>query len=141
MITDQKAVANRMALEWFQSYLTNRPQAVKLGQNLSEFQTITWGVPQGSVLGTLLFLIYINDIFISTSKVNFHIFADDICIFCSKKDLSLLERDLNTSLEDISNWLKANKLTLNVKKSNLLLFNLSRNKKLKETINISIEDQ
>ena len=130
-----------VALEWFQSYLTNRLQAVKLGQNLSEFQTITCGVPQRSVLGPLLVLIFINDIFISTSKVNFHLFADDTCIFCSKNDLSQLERNLNTSLEDISNLLKANKLTLNVKESNLLLINLSKNKKLKETINIFIEHQ
>ena len=130
-----------VALEWFQSYLTNRLQAVKLGQNLSEFQTITCGVPQGSVLGPLLVLIFINDIFISTSKVNFHLFADDTCIFCSKNDLSQLERNLNTSVEDISNLLKANKLTLNVKELNLLLINLSKNKKLKETINIFIEDQ
>ena len=121
-----------VALEWFQSYLTNRLQAVKLGQNLSEFQTITCGVPQRSVLGPLLVLIFINDIFISTSKVNFHLFADDTCIFCSKNDLSQLERNLNTSLEDISNLLKANKLTLNVKESNLLLINLSKNKNSKK---------
>ena len=83
---------------------------------MSEFQTVACGVPQGSILGPLLFLIYISDIFISTSKVEFNLFADDTCFFCSKKDLSQLERDLNTSLEDISNWLKANKLTLNAKK-------------------------
>ena len=90
-----------IALEWFQSYLADRLQAVKLGQNLSEFQTITCGVPQGIVLGPLLFLIYINYIFISTSKVKFHLFADDTCIFCSKKDLFQLKRDLNASLEDL----------------------------------------
>ena len=85
--------------------------------------------------------IYINDTFISNSRVKFHLFADDTCIFCSKKDLSQLERYLNTSLEDICNWLKASKLTLNVKKPNPLQFHLGKNKKLQETINISIEDQ
>ena len=65
-----------------------------------------------------------------------HLFPNDTCIFCSKKDLSQLERDLNTSLENISNWLKTNKFTLNVKKSNLLLFNLGQNKKLKTPLRI-----
>ena len=146
-----------IGLEWFQSYLTNRFQAVNLGRYLSEFQTITCRTPQGSVLGALLFLIYINDIstlfkkrlwfscefceifkntfftehlrttgsniYISASKLKFYLFADDTCIFYPNKDQ--LERGLYTSLENISSWIKANKPTLNVKKSDLLLFNLS----------------
>ena len=55
-------------------------------------------------------------------KVKFHLFADDTCTFCSNKDLFQLERNLNTSLENISNWLKADKPTHSIKKSNLLLF-------------------
>ena len=70
----------------------------------------------------LQLLIYINNIYISALKVKIHLFVDNTCIFCSNKDLFQLQRNLNTSLENISNWLKANKLTLNVKKSKLLLF-------------------
>ena len=98
-------------LNWL-SYLSNRKQAVKIGQTLSSFQTITCGVPQGSNLGPLLFLIYINDIHVFSPQVKFHLFADDTCIFHSSKDATTLQRDLNTSLENVSNWLKANKLTL-----------------------------
>ena len=122
-------VVRGIALEWFQTY--QQTSGSKNSTTFSEFKTNTWGVPQGSVLGPLLFLIYISDIFISTSKVKFHLFADGTCIFCSSKTLFQSERDLNISLENISNWLKANKITLNVKKSNRLLLNLSRNEKMK----------
>lgn len=88
-------------------------------------------------------VIYINDIYISASKVKFRLFSDDASTCCSNKELFQLEKHLNTSLEYIFNSLKASKFTLKVKKSNLLLFFYysSRNKKPKETINISTEDQ
>jgi hypothetical protein len=88
----------------------------------------------------LLFLIYINDIYESSKLVDFHLFADDTSLFYKNKDLHTLEKELNLSLIEICNWLKANKLTLNVKKSNLLLFNLS-NKNISTTINIAIDNQ
>ena len=127
-------------LNWLISYLSNRKQAVKIDQTLSSFQTITCGVPQGSILGPLLFLIYINDIRVSSSQVKFHLFADDTCIFHSRKDATTLQKDLNTSLENVSNWLKANKLTLNVKKSNLLFFNIGNNEPKKD-INIYLDGE
>ena len=94
-------------LKWLDSYLSNRQQCVKIGQDISDYKTTKCGVPQGSVLGPLLFLIFINDISISTSKVSFYLFADDTCLFYSNKQL---EKDINNALENIANWLKANKL-------------------------------
>ena len=91
-------------------------------------------------MGPLLFLIYINDIHISSPQVKFNLFADDTCIFHSSKDATTLQRDLNTSLENVSNWLKANKLTLNVKKSNLLFFNIGNNES-KNDINIYLDGE
>ena len=106
-----------LPLVWFKSYLSNRKQAVKIGQYVSSFKTITCGVPQWSALGPLLFLIYVNDIHVSSPKVKFHLFADDTCIFHSSKQFLSLEKELNITLENVANWLKANKLNLNVKKS------------------------
>ena len=121
-----------LELEWFKSYLSNRKQAVKIGLNQSSFQTVVSGVSQASVLGPLLFLIYINDIYLSSPLVKFHLFADDTCIFHSSKNYSELGQELNRALENVATWLKANKLTLNVSKSNLIL------KKKKKSADISI---
>ena len=117
-------------LEWFKSYLSNRKQAVKIGLNQSSSQAVVSGVPQGSVLGPFLFLLYINDIYLSSPLVKFHLFADDTCIFHSSKNNSKLEQELNSTLTNVATWLKANKLSLNVDKSNLLLFTLKKNKNL-----------
>ena len=117
-------------MEWFKSYLSNRKEAVKIDLNQSSSQTVVSDVPQGSVLGPLLFLIYINDIYFSSPLVKCHLFADDTCIFHSSKNYSELEQELNNALKNVATWLKANKLTLNVDKSNLILFNLKKKKNL-----------
>ena len=129
-----------LPLIWFKSYLSNRKQVVKIGQCVSRIKTITCGVPQGSVLGPLLFLIYVNDIHVSSPKVKFNLFVDDTCIFHSSKQLSSSEKELNIILENVANWLKAKKLNLNVKKSNLLLFKLDRNT-TKEKLNIHLDTE
>ena len=67
------------------SYLQNRQQCIKINSNISDFQTLLRGVPQGSVLGPSLFHIYINDIFLSAPKVSFHLFVDDTCILLKQK--------------------------------------------------------
>ena len=126
-----------VALAWIKSYLTNRQQCTQIAHARSKSQSIKCGVPQGSVLGPLLFLVYINDISESTSIVDFHLFADDTSIFYSNKNLKVLEKDVNSALKDISEWLIANKLSLNVTKSKLLLFNIS-NQKRSEKINLHI---
>ena len=94
--------------------------------------------PRGSVLGLLLFLIYINDIFLAAPKVSFHLFADDTCICHSNKNYRNLEDEINTSLENITNWLKANKLMINVK--NLIIFKVGNGQSADLTINIYIEN-
>ena len=72
-------------LKWFDSYLCNRPQCVNINGTFSDFLNILCGVPQGSVLGPILFLIYINDIQFCSNILNFHLFADDTSIFFSHK--------------------------------------------------------
>ena len=131
----------RVPLIWFQSYLHNRHQCVKINQITSDSKTITFGVPQGSFLGPLVFLIYINDIFLTTPKVSFHLLAEDTCIFRSNKNYKKLEDEINTSLDNITNWLKANKLMINVKKSNVIVFKVGNSQSVDETIKIYIENQ
>ena len=96
--------ARGVLLIWFQSYLHNRQQCVKINQSTSDSKEITCRVSVGSVLGPLPFLIYINDIFLATPKVSFHLFADDTsCIFHSNKNYRNLEDEINTSPDNITN--------------------------------------
>ena len=125
-----------LPLNWFKSYLSGRYQCVKINNAKSDNKSIVCGVPQGS-----LFLIYINDIYKSAPKVCFHLFADDTCLFYSNKSYKKMEIEVNISLDNIANLLKANKLTLNVKKSNLLVFDSRKNSKEKPPVKLFINDE
>ena len=108
--------------DWFSSYLTNRKQTTDINGYISEQQLTTCGVPQGSVLGPLLFLIYMNDIQYSSTKFKFFLFADDTNILYADKHLRSLESVANAELTKVYEWLTANRLTLNIKKSNYVIF-------------------
>ena len=120
------------------SYLSDRTQCVKIRGRTSKPALITFGVPQGSVLGPLLFLVYINDIHKSDSEASFHLFADGTRLSFADKNIGRLEAKINTSLENITNWLKASKLTLNINKSQLLFFDLSPSTNKADALNIQI---
>ena len=107
---------------WFSSYLTDRYQTTQVGSHVFKKERCLCGVPQGSVLGPLLFLLYINDIYNSSKKLSFHLFADDTNLLYADKNLKSLETVVNEELRNIGNWLMANKLSLNVKKSNFVIF-------------------
>ena len=102
--------------KWFSSYLQDRTQATQIGPHISKRVVTPCGVPQGSVLGPLLFVLYINDICSCSNKLNFYLFADDTNILYADKNLKLLEQVVNTKLHKLYVWLITNKLTLNVKK-------------------------
>ena len=102
-------------LDWMRSYLENRQQCVQVGNCQSKFETVEYGVPQGSILGPVLFLLYINDISKSSDILDFHLFADDTSLFHSHTNLSELQSSFNNELNKVAEWLKANKLCLNVK--------------------------
>ena len=109
-----------LPLAWFTSYLNKRHQAVKINNTIS--REITCGVPQGSVLGPLLFLLYINDIYRSSTQLSFHLVADDTAIYYSHHNIHVLQENKNRELKSVSIWLNANKLSLNVSKSSFILF-------------------
>ena len=112
-----------VALGWFCSYLSNRKQYVSVNGHISETLQIRSGVPQGSVLGPLLFLIYINDLPSVSKCLTFYLFADDTDIY----------KVVNRELRHVKKWLDANKLALNVDKTNFVTFH-SHAKKLTEPI-------
>ena len=111
-----------MALSWFKDYLHNRQQYVSFKTQDSHKQIINCGVPQGSILGPLLFIIYINDIINSSKLLNFVIFADDTSVFYSHSNFNHLINLLNRELSRISQWFKCNKLSLNISKTNFMHF-------------------
>ena len=106
----------------FKNYLSNRSQFVSIDNHNSSFKSIRCGVPQGSILGPLLFLIYINDICNSSQLLQFILFADDTSVFISNNNIITLVKTFNEELIKLNNWLVNNRLVLNNKKTQYLLF-------------------
>ena len=111
-----------IALDWVKSYLNDGKQYVEVNNVASAQKTVKCGIPQGSILGPLLFILYVNDISNSSEILKFILFADDTNIFYSCKDIENLENTLNTELEKVSVWLIANKLSINIKKTKYIIF-------------------
>ena len=122
-----------VALKLFQSYLSNRKQQTEIDGCVSLLDIIEWGVPQGSVLGPLLFLIFINDI-PHASDLGTWLFADDTALLSSASSISLLESKINYQVALAQDWLLANKLSVHyVDKSKYMLINKNNN--------ISVDDE
>ena len=106
--------------------MTNRSQFVEYDNVKSKTENITHGVPQGSILGPLLFIIYMND-FSRSSELLFSIlFADDTSVFIEGTSFQDISNILNKELENISIWLEANKLTININKTHYMMFHRTR---------------
>ena len=127
------------ALSWFQSYLKNRKQFVSYNGATSSLKLVKCGVPQGSILVPLLVLIYINDLSNVCSCTNPILFADDTNWFINGKYIFVLQDVLNKELANISEWLKVNKLSLNIDKTQFMMF--SRRKITPPKIDIKIDNQ
>ena len=115
-------------LRWFENYLKNRQQFFSFENNSTKKATITCGVPQGSISGPLLFLLYVNDLHQASKVLNPIKFVDDTNFFFSHSDIDLLLEKMNKELTNVSNWFNANKLSLNVKKTKFSFFHKSSKK-------------
>jgi hypothetical protein len=111
-----------IALDLFESYLSNRKQFLYSSGLSSPMINVTHGVPQGSILGPLLFNIYINDIVNCSSILRLILFADDTTLINSDKNFDTLIKVTNDELAKLSIWFKVNKLSVNVSKTNFILF-------------------
>ena len=112
---------DQKALRWFQSYLSDRSQKCSVNGHLSTASPITCGVPQGSIIGPLLFLVYINDLPNCLEKASPRMYADDTSISLAAANLSDLENKINRELINLNRWLKANKLNLNIAKTEFMI--------------------
>jgi hypothetical protein len=117
-----------LALKWFHSYLCDRSQFVEYNNAKSNNLYVSCGVPQGSILGPLLFLIYINDLPNISSKMFSIFFADDSNLFLSGKDHNELLSQMNMEITSVVEWLNVNKLSLNLKKTHFILFKPKKKK-------------
>lgn len=117
-----------IAHKWFSSYLYGRKQFTYFKQIRSDTLHISTGVPQGSILGPLLFILYINDIAQTASNAQFIIFADDTnIIFPFEKSITpSINQNINDQLKEISDWFSANKLSINVSKTKFMIFHTPR---------------
>ena len=116
---------------WFASYLSNRTQYVVFNDCNSSKRTIAHGVPQGSILGPILFLLYINDI-VNASCLSFTLYADDTCCYASGHSIIDLINSTNSEMTSIRRWMTLNRLTLNVDKTHYIIFH--RNKDMPPVI-------
>ena len=124
---------------WFQDYLTNRKKVVKYGQIRSKEMLIETGVPQGSIPGPILFLLYMNDIENCSKLLSFVLFADDTNIFYSNSCLEAINEVVQTEINKVTEWLNVNKLSLNITKTKFILFR-SINKKPNHDFKITINN-
>jgi hypothetical protein len=109
-------------LNWFSSYLTNRRQKVKYEDVVSDSLLVEHGVPQGTVLGPLLFNLYVNDIIKYVNHCNISLFADDTMLYKSGKDVYTIINQINDDLRNIHSYLCNNSLSININKSKYIIF-------------------
>ena len=124
-------------MNWLNSYLSNRKQYVNINNIDSNFLDVLCGVPQGSILGPKLFILYINDLCNVSSVLKFILFADDTNIFFTGNDVKSMSKTISVKLNKLYTWFCLNKLSLNVSKTNFMIFNNSRTE---SNVNIFINE-
>ena len=117
---------NNETLQWFTSYLTERRQQVKVNNSQSSFKPVTCGVPQGSILGPLLFLLFINDLPLYTIHVFTDLYADDTTLYFVHSSQEVIEQNLQIALNELQTWCKNNGMVLNSAKTKVMFVTTSQ---------------
>ena len=111
-------------LKLLENYLTNRKQTTTINNLASSKRNITCGVPQGSILGPLLFLVYVNDLASVLKSCNYQLYADDTVIYHTDMNVNISKATLEKDLKKFTNWCNGNVLTINIKKSKYVMYGL-----------------
>ena len=126
--------------KWFRSFLEDRKQHTTINRAKSFDKPISIGVPQGSILGPILFVLYINDFHKAVEFSSVHHFADDTNLLLNENSLKKLNKHINRDLKLVAQWIRANKLSLNTGKTKIVIFK-SRNRKITKHLNFHISGQ
>ena len=108
-------------LKWFESYLSNRKQSVKLLNTMSTSSALNHGVPQGSILGPLLFIVYANDLPLAVPNINVNMYADDSTFSTAQKNIAECQNILQDNIRNIEEWCTQNRLLINVNKTKCMI--------------------
>ena len=130
------------ATKWIENYLCNRKQLTTANNIKSSLLSVTYGVPQGSILGSSLFLLYINDIGKAIKHCNYLLYADDIVLYTANNNLTITSQHMNEDLQLVQQWCSDNSLTINSKKTKVMGFSLiNKNIHFKDICQFKLRNQ
>ncbi len=135
-----KMFKSKVTIAWLECYLSGRGQKTKVNAVLSDVDSIHVGVPQGSILGPLLFLLYMNDLPKMINQCSISLYADDTAIYVHGENNELLEHRLQADLNQVSQWLLANKLSINTNKCKVLRISTRQHRTRLQPLDIHINN-